>query len=132
MEITTEAVYIKDPDINIRGNIILELSTAVNKLWPGEALDAQQFYQVWKIYVRSPRTRAGPIVSGVMINGVNIKVHDDNSVNDNDKQSDRLIKNDLTATLSAIRFLSFLRGLSHIKCDVRKRKGRWRRDVSIH
>ena len=115
MEITTEAVYIKDSDINIRGNIILELSTAVNKLWPGEALGAQKFHQVWKIYVRSPRTRAALIVNGLMINGVNINVHDDNPVNDNNKQSERVVIKDLPATLSADRILSFLRGLPHIR-----------------
>ena len=115
MEITTEAVYIKDSDINIRGNIILELSTAVNKLWPGEALGAQKFHQVWKIYVRSPRTRAALIVNGLMINGVNINVHDDNPVNDNNKQSERVVIKDLPATLSADRILSLLRGLPQIR-----------------
>ena len=45
MEVTTEPVYVRDMDINIHGNIILQLSTAVNKLYPGEALGAQKLHQ---------------------------------------------------------------------------------------
>ena len=115
MEITTEPVYIKDSDINIHGNIIVKLSTAVNKLWPGEAYGAQKFHQVWKVYVRSPRTRAGLIVRGLDINGMNITVHDDNPVNDNNKQSERVVIKDLPANLSPERVLNFLLGFSQVR-----------------
>ena len=50
MEITTDPVFIKDSDINIRGNIVIELCREIDKRWIGEALGAQKFHQVWKIY----------------------------------------------------------------------------------
>ena len=112
MEITTEPVYIRDSDINIHGNIILQLSMAVNKLWPGEALGAQKSHQVWRVYVRSPRTRAGLIVRGLDLSGSNITVHDDNPVLDNNKHTERVVIKDLPATLSSERIHYFLLGFS--------------------
>ena len=114
MEITTEPVYIRDSDINIHGNIILQLSMAVNKLWPGEALGAQKFHQVWRVYVRIPRTRAGLIVRGLDLSGSNITVHDDNPVLDNNKHTERVVIKDLPATLSSERIHNFLLGFSQL------------------
>ena len=119
MEITTEPVYIRDSDINIHGNIILQLSMAVNKLWPGEALGAQKFHQVWRVYVRSPRTRAGLIVRGLDLSGSNITVHDDNPVLDNNKHTERVVIKDLPATLSSERIHNFLLGFSQLRIKSR-------------
>ena len=47
----TDPVFIKDSDINIRGNIVIELCREIDKLWIGEALGAQKFHQVWKICI---------------------------------------------------------------------------------
>ena len=119
MEITTEPVYVRDSDINIHGNIILQLSMAVNKLWPGEALGAQKFHQVWRVYVRSPRTRAGLIVRGLDLSGSNITVHDDNPVLDNNKHTERVVIKDLPATLSSERIHNFLLGFSQLRIKSR-------------
>ena len=119
MEITTDPVYIRDSDINIQGNIILQLSMAVNKLWPGEALGAQKFHQVWRVYVRSPRTRAGLIVRGLDLSGSNITVHDDNPVLDNNKHTERVVIKDLPATLSSERIHNFLLGFSQLRIKSR-------------
>ena len=119
MEITTEPVYIRNSDINIHGNIILQLSMAVNKLWPGEALGAQKFHQVWRVYVRSPRTRAGLIVRGLDLSGSNITVHDDNPVLDNNKHTERVVIKDLPATLSSERIHNFLLGFSQLRIKSR-------------
>ena len=115
MEVTTEPVFIRDVDINVRGNIILELCDRINSKWPGEAIGAQKVHQVWRIYVKSPRTRAGLIVNGLNVNGVNVSVHDETPVNDNNKLSERVVLKDLPATLSSDRILSFFRGLPHIR-----------------
>ena len=115
MEVTTEPVYVRDMDINIHGNIILQLSTAVNKQYPGEALGAQKLHQVWKIYVRTPRTRAGLIVSGLHLDGVIIDVFDDNPIINTNKQSERIVIKDLPATLPADRILAFMIGLPQIR-----------------
>ena len=115
MEITTEPVFIRDVDINVRGNIILQLCDRINSKWPGEAIGAQKVHQVWRIYVKSPRTRAGLIVNGLNVNGVNVSVHDEIPVNDNNKLSERVVIKDLPATLPSDRILSFFRGLHHIR-----------------
>ena len=115
MEVTTEPVFIRDDDINVRGNIILEICNRINTMWPGEAIGTQKVHQVWRIYVKSPRTRAGLIVNGLNVNGVNVSVHDETPVNDNNKLSERVVLKDLPATLSSDRILSFFRGLPHIR-----------------
>ena len=115
MEVTTEPVYVRDMDIKIHGNIILQLSTAVNKQYPGEALGAQKLHQVWKIYVRTPKTRAGLIVSGLHLDGVVIDVFDVNPIINTNKQSERVVIKDLPATLPADRILAFMLGLPHIR-----------------
>ena len=115
MEVTTEPVFIRDDDINVRGNIILEICNRINTMYPGEAIGAQKVHQVWRIYVKSPRTRAGLIVNGLNVNGVNVSVHDETPVNDNNKLSERVVLKDLPATLSSDRILSFFRGLPHIR-----------------
>ena len=115
MEITTEPVFIRDVDINVRGNIILQLCDRINSKWPGEAIGAQKVHQVWRIYVKSPRTRAGLIVNGLNVNGVNVSVHDEIPVNDNNELSERVVIKDLPATLPSDRILSFFRGPHHIR-----------------
>ena len=115
MEITTEPVFIRDVDINVRGNIILQLCDRINSKWPGEAIGAQNVHQVWRIYVKTPRTRAGLIVNGLNVNGVNVSVHDEIPVNGNNKLSERVVIKDLPATLPSDRILSFFRGLHHIR-----------------
>ena len=115
MDITTEAVYLRDTDINIRGNIILELCTAVNNTWPGEAIGAQKVQQVWKLYVRSSSTRAGLIVRGMNIKGTKIDVFDENPVVDNNKQSERVVIKDLPATLPAHVIQAYFLSLSQIR-----------------
>ena len=92
---------------------------AVNKLWPGEALGAQKFHQVWRVYVRSPRTRAGLIVRGLDLSGSNITVHDDNPVLDNNKHTERVVIKDLPATLSSERIHNFLLGFSQLRIKSR-------------
>ena len=115
MEVTTEPVYVRDMDINIHGNIILQLSTAVNKQYPDEALGAQKLHQVRKIYVRTPRTRAGLIVSGLHLDRVVIDVFDVNPIINTNKQSERVVIKNLPATLPADRILAFMLGLSRIR-----------------
>ena len=111
LEITTDPVFIKDSDVNIRGNIVIELCREIDKRWIGEALGAQKFHQVWKIYVKSPPTRAALIVSGLNVNGKNVSVYDENPNNDNNKLSERVVIKDLPATIPPDRILSYLRGL---------------------
>ena len=120
MEITTDPVFIKDSDINIRGNIVIELCREIDKRWFGEALGAQKFHQVWKIYVKSPPTRAALIVSGLIVNGKNVSVYDENPNSDNNKLSERVVIKDLPATIPPDRILSYLRGLhqTHLKSRV--------------
>ena len=120
MEITTDSVFIKDSDINIRGNIVIELCREIDKRWIGEALGAQKFYQVWKIYAKSSPTRAALIVSGLIVNGKNVNVYDENPNSDNNKLSERVVIKDLPATLPPDRILSYLRGLhqTHLKSRV--------------
>ena len=115
MEVTTEPVYVRDMDIIIHGNIILQLSTAVNKQYPDEALGAQKLHQVWKIYVRTPRTRAGLIVSGLHLDRVVIDVFNVNPIVNTNKQSERVVIKNLPATLPADRILAFMLGLSRIR-----------------
>ena len=100
-------------------SLSLSLSMAVNKLWPGEALGAQKFHQVWRVYVRSPRTRAGFIVRGLDLSGSNITVHDDNPVLDNNKHTERVVIKDLPATLSSERIHNFLLGFSQLRIKSR-------------
>ena len=69
----------------------LQLSTAVNKQYPDEALGAQKLHQVWKIYVRTPRTRAGLIVSGLHLDRVVIDVFNVNPIVNTNKQSERVV-----------------------------------------
>ena len=88
---------------------------SVNKLWPGEAQGAQKFHQVWRVYVRSPRTRADLIVIGLDLSGSNITVHDDNPVLDNNKHTERVVIKDLPATLSSERIHNFLLGFSELE-----------------
>ena len=83
MEITTDPVSIKDSDVNIRGNIVIELCREIDKRWIGEALGAQKFHQVWTIYVKSSPTRVALIVSGLIVNGNNVSVYDVNPNSDN-------------------------------------------------
>ena len=75
MEITTEPVYIKDSNIKFRGNIIIKLCKAVNKIYPVEAYGAQQFRNNWLINVRSDRTRACLSVRGLTIEGSHIDIY---------------------------------------------------------
>ena len=114
MEIDIDPVYIKDDDINVRGNIIIKLCTIIHKQYPGEVYGAQHLYNSWLIYVRSPRTRASLIVSGLDIEGHHIPVHDDKPELNGDRRSERVVIKDLPATLSPDRILSFFKGYSHI------------------
>ena len=128
MEITTDPVFIQDSDVNIRGNVVIELCREIDKRWIGEALGAQKFHQVWKIYVKSPPTRAALIVSGLNVNGKNVSVYDENPNNDNNKLSERVVIKDLPATIPPDRILSSLRGLpqTHLKFRVLYAKERIR------
>ena len=87
MEITTDPVFIKDSDINI----VIELCREIDKRWIGEALGAQKFHQEWKIYVKRPPTRDALIVSGLIVNGKNVSVYDENPNSDNNKLSERVV-----------------------------------------
>ena len=115
IEITTEPVFFRDVDINIRGNIILQLCDRINSNWPGKATGVQKVHQVWIIYAKSPRTRAGLIVNGLNANGVQVSVHEEIPVNDNNKLSERVVIKDLLATLLSDRNLSFFCGLPNIR-----------------
>ena len=78
MELDIDAVYIRDTDINIRGNTSISLCYAAHKLYPGEIHGAQLVNGFWSIYTRSNKTRTALITSGVIIDGATIKVYDDN------------------------------------------------------
>ena len=114
MEITTEPVYIKDSNIKFRGNIIIKLCTAVNKIYPGEAYGAQQFRNNRLIYVRSDRTQTCLIVSGRTIEGSHIDISN-TIINDNSKLSKRVLIKDLPATMPRNRIMTVLLGFPHIK-----------------
>ena len=64
----------------------------------------------WLVYVRSNRTRAALIVSGLNVNGVNIVVYDTNPQLAGGRRSERVLIKDLPATLPPERIMSFLQG----------------------
>lgn len=115
MEIVTEPVYISATAIKFRGNGTIKLSTAVNKLYPGECFGAQLINITWYIYVRSDRTRAGLIVSGLDIDGEHYEVHDTNINKGGSKLSERVLIKDLPATLPNDRILKFLMGFPNVR-----------------
>ena len=110
MEIDIDPIYIKDADINFRGNKLLCLCNFILKLYPGEVHGAQLYNGNWLVYVRSNRTRAALIVSGLNVNGVNIVVHDTNPQLAGGRRSERVIIKDLPATLPPERIMGFLQG----------------------
>ena len=82
MEVDIDAVYIRDRDINIRGNTLISLCYAAHKLYPGEIHGAQLVNGIWSIYTLSNKTRAALIIRGIIINGATIKVFDDKPIHD--------------------------------------------------
>ena len=113
MEIDIEPVYIKNEDINIRGNVIIKLCDVIRSKYPGEVHGAQPVNENWLVYVRSNRTRAALIVSGINVNGVNVQVYDEKPQRHRGR-SERVVLKDLPATLPPEKILSFLRGYPQI------------------
>ena len=114
MEITTQPVY-SASDIKFRGNITIKFSIAVHNLYSGECYGAQLINRTWYIYVRSDRTRAGLIVSGINIDGVHYDIHDTNINKGGSKQSEKILIKDLPATVANEAISSFLLCFKHLK-----------------
>ena len=114
MEVDIDAVYIRDSDINIRGNTLISLWYAAHKLYPGEIHGAQLVNGFWSIYTRSNKTRTALITSGVIIDGATIKVYDDKPIRDIGKKTERVVIKDLPATTPPDRILAFLKGFPHV------------------
>ena len=98
MNIEIDSVYIKDADINIRGNVIIKLCNIIHSQYPGEIYGAQPLNENWLIYVRCNRTRAALIVSGININGVNVQVFDNKPQREGGR-TERVLLKDLPGTL---------------------------------
>ena len=111
--ILIDPVYIKDADINIRGNVIIKLCNIIHSQYPGEIYGAQPLNENWLIYVRCNRTRAALIVSGININGVNVQVFDNKPQREGGR-TERVLLKDLPGTLPPERIMSFLRAYSQI------------------
>ena len=113
MEIDIDPVYVKNSDINIRGNVLIKLCDIIRSMYPGEIYGAQPVNENWLIYVRTNRTRAALVVSGITVNGVKIQVYDEKPKRQGGK-TERVVLKDLPATLPPERILSFLRGFPQI------------------
>ena len=107
MEIYNDPVYVKDGDISFEGNKIIIMSTTINNYFPREAIGAQNVKNVWKLYVRSNRTREALLINGLQINNDTIKVYDTNPLSD--KPSERVVIKDLPANLPSDMILTFLK-----------------------
>ena len=114
MEVDVEAVYIRDSDINLRGNTLLALCYAIQKQYPSEVLGAQLVNGYWSVYMRSNNSRAAIIVNGFNINDSKMKVHDKKRFLDGGKGTERLVIKDLPATTPPNRVLAYLKGFPHI------------------
>ena len=114
MEVDIEAVYIRDCDINLRGNTLITLCYAIQKQYPGEVHGAQLISGYWSVYTRSNNTRAALVVSGLNINGTNVRVYDSKPAHDLGKKTERVVIKDLPATTPSERILAFLKGYSHV------------------
>ena len=114
MEVDVEAVYIRDSDINLRGNTLLTLCYAIQKQYPGEVLGAQLVNGYWSVYMRSNNSRAAIIINGFNINDSKIKVHDNKPFLDGGKGTERVVIKDLPATTPPDRVLAYLKGFPHI------------------
>ena len=114
MEVDIDAVYIRDADINLRGNTLITLCYAIQKQYPGEVHGAQLVNNYWSVYMRSNNTRAALIVSGLNINGTNIRVYDNKPLIDGGKKTERVVIKDLPATTPPERVLAFLKGYPHV------------------
>ena len=107
MEVDIEAVYIRDCDINLRGNTLITLCYAIQKHYPGEVHGAQLISGYWSVYTRSNNTRVALVVSGLNIN-------DSKPAHDLGKKTERVAIKDLPATTPSERILAFLKGYSHV------------------
>ena len=114
MEVDIDAVYVRDSDINVRGNTLISMCYAAQKQYPGEIHGAQLVNGFWSIYTRSNKTRAALVISGLNINGANIRVFDDKPFLDGGKKTERVVIKDLPATIPPDRILSFLKGYPHV------------------
>ena len=113
MNIEIDPVYIKDADINIRGNVIIKLCNIIHSQYPGEIYGAQPLNENWLIYVRCNRTRAALIVSGININGVNVQVFDNKPQREGGR-TERVLLKDFPGTLPPERIMAFLRAYPQI------------------
>ena len=114
MEIEIDAVYVRDSDINLRGNTLISLCYAAQKQYPGEIHGAQLVNGSWAIYTRSTNTRVSLTINGLNINGTNIKVYDDKPIPDGGLKTERVVIKDIPATIPPDRILAFLKGFPHI------------------
>ena len=99
MEVDIDAVYIRDSDINVRGNTLISMCYAAQKQYPGEIHRAQLVNGFWSIYTRSNKTRAALVISGLNINGANIRVFDDKPFLHGGKKTEKVVIKDLPATI---------------------------------
>ena len=94
MEVNIEAAYVRDCDINVRGNTLISLCYAAQKStsWANPWCSTLNGY--WAIYTHSSKTRAALIPTGLNINGTFVKVFDDKPFIDGGKYTERVVIKD--------------------------------------
>ena len=72
-------LFIKHTDVSsIRGNILIAICTASNKVAPNQTMGATKTRGIWKLHVKSAAARISVLTHGLTINNRRIDVHHEN------------------------------------------------------